>query len=593
MGSILTSRLLDLGHSAVDDAPDTKGAAPLGVESIDRIGVMRIAEALCISPQAVRKWRQKGKIPDDRQHDLRQLLAALPEQVSTVARVAEVSHVMKIAPPAPLTATKAEAKKGGGKEPPGQTLTMAPANRPRLEQIAGQHARTSMKLLIAARDVDQARVVVDRAEANANGLPPDLPVRGYKLRLAILFALDFPILTMAFVAVTQVSPIIAAGSAIALSLGLVLSAHTAGARLRALAEHISPWSRDLVTLATMLALIAAVIGVATDLRLKGFELDGQFLTEAQAGLFSEQMGVLSSLPESFIGAIVRAAGLVTVLLTIFGISWSYQHHGPQLTFARAEIAYRRALCRYASALKRSKTTSVLAIAVMVSITMVTAKPGTAADCNGLSTFALIDTTTAYDDQDRDQIMPAIDDMAMSLEPGSRLIIRTVRDAPSSSRLLLDACMPVTSTFDWSVSGVWQWLTSNPNAVRVAQAEFHTAIRDSLLPELRQHGDAPGTALVDTLMSFMGEAGQLRSVWLFTDLLESVAIPTETLLSRSGGLLKASKPAPTLSGVDVHVAGVGRFHDQRRRPLTSREYGALIDSWTGFVREAGGELYVSG
>lgn len=70
-----------------------------------------------------------------------------------------------------------------------------------------------MKLLIAARDVDQARVVVDKAAADAHGLPPELPVRGYRTRLTILFALDFPILMMAFVAVTQVSPIIAAHAA--------------------------------------------------------------------------------------------------------------------------------------------------------------------------------------------------------------------------------------------------------------------------------------------------------------------------------------------------------------------------------------------
>ena len=451
-----------------------------------------------------------------------------------------------------------------------------------------------MTLLIAARDVDQARLVVDRAAADAAGLPPRYPVRAYRTRLAILFALDFPILTMAFVAVTQVSPIIAAGSAIALSLGLVLAAHAAGARLRDLARHLPPWVRDLAALGTMLLLIAAVIGVATDLRLKGFELDGQLLANAEAGLFDQQADVHSSLPEPFVWAIVRAAGLVTVLLTVFGLSWSYRQHGPQSAFARAEADYRKALRRYASALARSKATTVLAplSSVLVAMAMLSGQPAHATGCEGPAVVALIDTTTAYDDQDREQIMPAIDDMVRSLAPGDRLVIRTVRDAPSASRLLLDDCVPSTVVFTWSLDGVWTWLTSNPSITRTARADFRTAVRDALLPELRQHGDAPATALVDTLAYVAVEIDRLRSVWLFSDLLESVAVPTDVLLSRSDGLIQSSGSAPALAGVDVHVAGIGRFHDQHRRPLTSREYGFLIGSWTAFVRNAGGELHVA-
>ena len=515
------------------DVHMANGAARLGIDAVVRIGVARIAETLCISPQAVRKWRRKGRIPDDRQDDLQQMLAALPEQVSALAQVAEVSKAVKVAPPASRSATGLDRKKGGSEKPAYLALAVTPADPPRLEQIAGQHAQTSMTLLIAARDVDQARVVVDKAAADADGLPPVLPVRGYKARLGILFALDFPILTMAFVAVTQVSPMIAAGSAIALSLGLVLCAHAAGAKLRALANHLPTWVRDLTALVTMVLLIAAVIGVATDLRLKGFELDSQILEGAQAGIFSEQTDVPLNLPEPFVWAIVRAAGLVTILLTIFGITWSYQHHGPGRAFARAERAYRKALRRYASAVARSKVMSVTApaFAITALIGMAAVDTARADDCAGPSVLAFVDTTTAYDEQDRELIMPAIDDMVRSLVPGSRLIIRTVRDSPSSSRLLLDICTPAPPAFTWTMTDVWRWLTSNPMAARTAEADFHAAIRDALLPELRQQGDAAGTALVDSLAHFAGKVDRLRSVWLFTDLLESVKTPTEALLSR--------------------------------------------------------------
>ena len=578
----------------MDRVENNSGAAAPGVDAIDRIGVSAIARSLGISKQAVRKWRRRGSIPEDRQGDIRHLLETLPEQVSAVARVAKVSDVVKTVPPELEGATSPSDEGGGTSHSSTQALAVMPAVRPRLEQIAGKHAQRSMTLLIAARDVDQARLVVDKAAADAAGLPPRYPVRAYRARLAILFALDFPILTMAFVAVTQVSPIIAAGSAIALSLSLVLAAHAAGARLRDLARHLRPWVRDLTALATMLLLIVAVIGVATDLRLKGFEFDGQLLADAQAGLFDEQPDVLSDLPEPFVWAIVRAAGLVTVLLTVFGISWSYRQHGPQTAFARAEADYRKALRRYASALAQSKATSVLApiLAVVVAISMLSGQPAHATDCAGPAVLALIDTTTAYDDQDREKIMPAIDDMVRSLAPGDRLVIRTVRDAPSSSRLVLDDCVPATVVFAWSLDGIWTWLTSHPSASRNARADFRTAVRDALLPALRRHGDAPATALVDTLAHVTAEIDRLRSVWLFSDLLESVAAPTEILLSRSDSLIQSGAPVPALADIDVHIAGIGRFHDRHRRSLTSREHGFLIGSWTAFVRNAGGELHVA-
>ncbi len=573
---------------------DSSAAAALGIDVIDRIGVSAIARSLGISKQAVRKWRRRGSIPEDRQGDIRHLLATLPEQVSAAARVAEVSDVVKTVPPEPEGATGASDESDGTGHSSTQALVVIPAVQPRLEQIAGKHAQRSMTSLIAARDVDQARLVVDKAAADAAGLPPRYPVRAYRTRLAILFALDFPILTMAFVAVTQVSPIIAAGSAIALSLGLVLAAHTAGACLRDLARHLPPWGRDLAALATMLLLIAAVIGVATDLRLKGFELDGQLLADEQAELFDEQPDVLSNLPEPFVWAIVRAAGLVTVLLTVFGLSWSYRQHGPQTAFARAEADYRKALRRYASALARSKVTSVPVpiSAVLVAIAMLSGQPAHAADCGGPSVLALIDTTTAYDDQDREQIMPAIEDMVRSLAPGSRLVIRTVRDAPSSSRLLLDDCAPAAAVFTWNLDGIWTFLTSHPSASRKARAGFRTSVRDAIRLELRQHADAPATALVDTLAHVTAGLDRLRSIWLFSDLLESVVMPTETLLSRSDSLIQSGAPVPALADIAVHIAGIGRFHDRHRRPLTSREYGFLIGSWTAFVRNAGGELHVA-
>ncbi len=567
---------------------------PIGVDAIDRVGVSRIAGRLEISEQAVRRWRQKGKIPVDRHDDLRGLLRECSDEVSITRQVAEVAGVSDLVDVVSVSPI-AETCRGGrevDREASHQSLIVKPTGRPSLADINGRSARRSIELLIAARNVDQAKAVVEKTAAAAEGMPPVAPVRGYKLRLATLFALDFPILTMAFASVTEASPIVAAGSAIALSLGLVLCAHAAGAQLRGLADHIPTWLQNATTLLLMVALIAAVIAVATELRLKGYALDDALLERGSAGLFGPDGGSTGGLPETFTSAIVRAAGLVTLLLTIFGISWSYQNHGPQRDFASAEKSYRRALRRYARAITKIGKTS-LSVPILVAFSVVAIMPvhsAHASSCNGKSVLALIDTTTPYDHQDRQQIMPAIDEMVRSLVPGSRLVIRTIRDAPSTSRLLLDECVPGPSTFEFSLPGIWAWLSASPGDARTAQEGFRKAVRDTLLPQLNQQGDADGTALIDTIAHFSGGSGP-SDIWLFSDLLESVAIPTSSLLASSDSLIKLARNDLALSNFNVHVAGVGRFHDPNRRPLTPSEFGSLIDAWAAFIRQSGGEIHV--
>ena len=223
--------------------------------------------------------------------------------------------------------------------------------------------------------------------------------------------------------------------------------------------------------------------------------------------------------------------------------------------------------------------------------MVTVEPAEAADCAGPSILAFVDTTTAYDDQDRAVIMPAIETMVARLEPDHHLVIRTVRDAASSSRLLFDACVPGNGHVEWSLRGIWQWLVTGPNAARVARDNFTKGVRDALIPALQGRGDAPKTALIDTLAYYAGRTDRLVAVWLYTDLLETTAITAQALLSSPQSLVAAGLPQPLIPGVDVHVAGLGRFHDKGRRPLTSKELGMLTDSWTALVQAAGGELHI--
>jgi hypothetical protein len=177
-------------------------------------------------------------------------------------------------------------------------------------QIAGRHAATDVRVLIAKRYVDHTRRHVDRVAARAEGLPPSLPVSGYKIHLTLLFALGFPILTMAF-------------AAVALSVFLVLGAHALGAPLCELASYLPAWHRSLITAVVIITLLAAIIAVTIDLRIKSFDVANAALQmDSAASIFDDLSEASETLPPAFQWPIARAAALVTVIATIFGIGWS-------------------------------------------------------------------------------------------------------------------------------------------------------------------------------------------------------------------------------------------------------------------------------
>ena len=86
----------------MDRVQNSSLALAPGADAIDRIGA--IARSLVVSKQAVRKWLRRGRIPDDRQGEIRRLLETLPEQVSAVAWVAEVFDLDRWVPPAQQSA---------------------------------------------------------------------------------------------------------------------------------------------------------------------------------------------------------------------------------------------------------------------------------------------------------------------------------------------------------------------------------------------------------------------------------------------------------------------------------------------------------
>ena len=547
---------------------------------IDDLGVQAVADALEISREAVRKWRIKGAVPDHRRQELSNLVGQANNscddgQPGWPTSPAWLPMVVDQAP------------------------TVQSRQLVDVDAIDGPNAESKVEVAIAERD---ARIAGQQALAHSvaeNGMPLESTLRGYGFRLAGLFALDFPVLTMAFVAVAKVSPIMAAGSAIALSLFLVLGAHLLGGVLGAAASSIPLWCRHMTAAVVLIGLLAAIVAVTVDLRLKGLELEAATSATSDRLVFGPASNPDVDLPPAFKLAIGQAAALVTIGSLLFGIAWSYWQHGPASARMKTERAYRRHLRRLArkrvklARLERraKKVGAMAAIAIAAATSGV--RPGEAADCERQAVLALIDTTTAYDDVDRAVIMPAIERMAASLQPGQRLVLRTVRDAPEASRLLLDVCVPPTPEMSWTIAGLWSWLTTNPSTMVAERETFFADVRDALLPQLRSHGEASRTALVDTLGQWADDTEGVATIWLFSDLLESVVVSADDLLQGETDVLNRFRGRlAALDQIDVHVAGFGRFHDPGRRPLSADERASLIDNWARFFQQSGGRLHVA-
>lgn len=546
------------------------------LEIIDDLGVTAVANGLNISREAVRLWRVKGSIPDLRREELQQLAENYLGDDGQAAWPSMPSHL-------PMVVVQ---------PPSGQSDRSID-----LTKIDGANARAKAEAAIAERMTSLAGDRANRALDESSDLASDHPVRFYGLRLAALFALDFPVLTMAFASVAKVSPVIAAGSAIALSLFLVLGAHLIGGALRQTVPHWPSWCRNGVVLITMLLFLAAIIGITWDLRMKGLDIESFVEAGDRDLVFGGRMGESSPISDSFRMTLGYAAALVTIGSMLFGVAWSYRQHGPAAAWEKAEAAYRGRIRHLAKTrarmAKRTKSVNAAVIGLLVSGLLLSQAASAHADsCDGGTLLAFIDTTTAYDDVDRDQIVPAIEQMASSLKPNQRVIIRTVRDMPSTSRLLFDACMPTDPGFDWSFAGLWNWLATNKEALQIERRAFFAEMEASLLPILDQRDGASTTALVETIGHFLTNVEQPTAIWLFTDLLESsVVTPGSLLDGDTQDLLETAQHFPRLVGASVYIAGIGRWHDVDRRPLQAAELSGLIDSWVTFVATIGGELHI--
>lgn len=277
-------------------------------------GASAVGRALGVSKQAVLKWGKKNTIPTDR-------LPSLKEHIAKIGGNRPVTNVV--------------AMPGAGL--PSQGHRSGPARAARREDMAATR--------IAKRDLDMAKKHADAAEKAAGGLPPVMPLSAsYWLLLAMIAAIEIPVMSGSILSFSKVLPITAYCSAAGAVIFLIAGTHIIGGPLREFGDRMPRWIPSIANLLAWGITITGLSFLALDLRATGMEAD-QIAAASGNMMFPTNQAAQGRVPPSVatMDALLRISGAVMIAGTLLAIVLSYVRHGPQAAFAQAERAYRKAM----------------------------------------------------------------------------------------------------------------------------------------------------------------------------------------------------------------------------------------------------------
>jgi hypothetical protein len=210
-------------------------------------------------------------------------------------------------------------------------------------------------------------------------------------------------------------------------------------------------------------------------------------------------------------------------------------------------------------------------------------------CNpdGANVVFAIDTTTPYDDRDKEQLIRGVQEIVESRQGGDRLVIRTITESFTTSDHVIDRCFPrcAEETF-------WGRLFNCNEGKTVGDIKkLKREIIESLRTELANFSEQPRSDIIRTLAYVSREEmplGRYTQLYIFSDLIEnSDHMPSRSLFSVNPKLLlsnlKRSDVISTLDGVEVHAFGVRRDGTSKRAPLPVGSLQRLLEFWTAYFK----------
>lgn len=219
------------------------------------------------------------------------------------------------------------------------------------------------------------------------------------------------------------------------------------------------------------------------------------------------------------------------------------------------------------------------------------------DSGGTNLLFVIDTTTPYDDKDKELLIRAVGQMFEILHGGERLVIRTITDSFSTSDRVVERCIPrckATGWFDELINCNQGLIVNETKKAKHDIVEAFRAHLSTVTPRTRSD-------IARSLANISREdarPGGPNLIYIFSDMIENsdhvpgrqfFAVENKRLLAhmRKYGLVAS------LKGAEVHVFGFGRDGTDARNPLQIGTQQKLQEFWRAYFKAAGANLVEMG
>ncbi len=183
----------------------------------------------------------------------------------------------------------------------------------------------------------------------------------------------------------------------------------------------------------------------------------------------------------------------------------------------------------------------------------------------------------------------------SLHGGERVSIRTIADEFSSSRRLLDLCVPFCESHGF-LHDLFSDCTEG--VVINEKKKMKASIARELVAAMSASGNLPYSEIVRTLARSSTEEfrpNRPNDIYIFSDLIENSKYlpgkkflwePTNSLFA----VIRADNQIPRLSGAVVRVFGVGRGGNPEHRDALPQEVLERMEAfWKTYFSDAGASL----
>ncbi|HUJ37793.1 MAG TPA: hypothetical protein VLW88_08955 [Hyphomicrobium sp.] len=207
--------------------------------------------------------------------------------------------------------------------------------------------------------------------------------------------------------------------------------------------------------------------------------------------------------------------------------------------------------------------------------------------DGANLVFAIDTTTPYDEKDKDLLVRAVAEIFETMHGGDRIVIRTINESFATSERLIDRCVPRCKA-----KNIWDdFWKCNQGLIVNDTKKVKQEVVQSLKARLANFQEQPRSDIIRTLSTLSREEmqrGRRRVLYVISDLIENsdyipgkvfFTLDTRKLMQnvKKYGLLSS------LADVDVHVFGVGRDGTPARAPLTVPALKKIMDFWNAYFK----------